>query len=120
MYVPIANPSPRTGGVTQTFGTTLYGPLGALAYTIGISLSALGSLNSNVFSVGRLACAAAMREYIPVVFAGDNSAGMSVEEEGRWLIARIKDRGLPQWIAGIVTGFARVTGTKRLEAGVPM
>lgn len=55
-----------------------------------------------------------------MVFAGDNSAGMSVEEEGRWLRAGMRDRGLPQWIVGIVAGFARVTGTKRLEAGVPM
>ncbi|KAH0555984.1 hypothetical protein GP486_006072 [Trichoglossum hirsutum] len=103
-----------------TFGTTLYGPVGAFAYTIGISLSALGSLNSNVFAIGRLACAAARRGYIPAVFEGDNSAGMSVAEEDRWLKDRMRDRGWPQWIVEIVTGFARVTATKRLDAGVPI
>ncbi|KAI9769479.1 MAG: Y+L amino acid transporter [Geoglossum simile] len=121
LYTVLPFPTVRdTDTPVVTFGTALYGPLGALTYTVGISLSALGSLNSNIFAIGRLACAAARRAYIPAVFAGDNSLGMSVAEEGRWLRARMKDQGLPEWIVGITTGLARVTGTKRLKEGVPI
>jgi hypothetical protein len=104
----------------QTFGKKLYGPMGMFAYTIGISFSALGSLNSNVFTVGRLTRAAAKREYIPKVFAGDNSGGMTVEEEGLLIRAKMRDTRLPRRIVLFTLWFAKVTGEKRLEADVPM
>jgi hypothetical protein len=111
---PLTSPHP-----TQTFGNTLYGPAGFLIYTITISLSALGSLNSNVFAVSRLAVAASRQDYIPRVFAGDNSAGMSIEEEERWLRVTMRKRW-PGWIVWCVAGFAKSTGRLRLEKGVPV
>lgn len=105
--------------VTQTFGSTLYGPIGFLIYTIAISLSAVGSINSNIFAIGRLATAASRRDYIPRFLAGDNSLGMSVKEEERWLQV-IMQEWWPGWIVWCVTRFARVTWQLRVEKGVPM
>jgi amino acid transporter len=105
-------------GVTQTFANTLYGPTGFLIYTIGISLSALGSINSNVFAVGRLAASASRRDYIPRFFA-DNSIGMSVEKEEEWLRVTMRERW-PAWVVCCVTRFARATGRLRLKKGVPV
>jgi amino acid transporter len=119
-YTPIYKHSLTSlPGVTQTFANTLYGPTGFLIYTVGISLSALGSINSNVFAVGRLAVTASRRDYIPGLFSGDNSIGMSVEEEEGWLRVMMRERW-PAWVVWCVTGFARATGRLRLEKGVPV
>jgi len=105
--------------VTQTFGSTLYGPIGFVIYTLAISLSAVGSINSNVFAIGRLAAAASRRDYIPRFLAGDSNLGMSVDEEERWLQVTMQ-KWWPGWIVLCVTRFARVTWKLRVEKGVPM
>jgi amino acid transporter len=55
--------------VAVVFGRTLLGAVGALCYSFVVSTSALGSLNSNVFSTGRLGAVAAQRRYLPAIFA---------------------------------------------------
>ena len=101
------------------FGDTLYGSAGSIIYTIAICISALGSLNANVFAVGRLAVAASQRDYVPGIFAGDNSTGISIEQEGKLLRAKMQKRW-PKWSMRAVIGLARVTGRLRLEQGVPV
>ncbi|KAN0072291.1 large neutral amino acids transporter small subunit 1 [Elaphomyces granulatus] len=100
------------------FSNTLYGPAGSLIYTIAISLSALGSLNANVFAVGRLAVAASQRDYIPSFFSGSNSRGMSLVEEEQEL--REMTQRWPSWVVWCITRFAKATGRLRLEQGVPV
>jgi amino acid transporter len=107
-----------SAGVTQAFSNTLYGPAGSLIYTIAISLSALGSLNANVFAVGRLAVAASQRDYIPSFFSGSNSRGMSLVEEEQEL--REMTQRWPSWVVWCITRFAKATGRLRLEQGVPV
>jgi L-type amino acid transporter 6 len=55
--------------VAVVFGRTLLGAVGAFCYSFVVSMSALGSLNSNVFSTGRLGAVAAQRRYLPALFA---------------------------------------------------
>jgi amino acid transporter len=97
----------------------MYGQIGSLIYTLGICLSALGSLNANVFAIGRLAAAASKRNYIPELFSGDNGNDMSVSEERRSLHNRLQNYR-PKWLVSSFIQFAGATARLRLEEGIPV
>ena len=101
----------------QTFGSRLYGPTGVILYTIAISFSAIGSINSNIFAVGRLVVAASQRGYAPRFFAGSSGAGARVEE-GELEITLWEL--WPRWVVRCFARFAKATRPLRLEQGVPM
>ena len=99
------------------FGTTVFGPIGGLIYTLVISLSALGSLNSNVFLSGRIVVAASRRGYFPSILGG--GAGMTVRENEASHIRR-KMQIWPWWVGNACVWVAEMTGTLRWEKQVPV
>lgn len=101
----------------QRFGNTIYGPIGGIIYTLIVSISALGSLNSNIFLTGRVVVSASRRGYFPRFLGGHLDETMR-ENEARYIKQRI--RFLPVRVASVFMWVAKVTSTLRWEKQVPM
>jgi hypothetical protein len=88
-------------------------------YTVIVSISALGSLNSNVFATSRLAVAAARRDFLPRFLSGGDEVEMSSQEdEARSVMLRM--RAWPHWVGMVCVWVSSVTGRLRREKKVPV
>ncbi|KAI9858091.1 MAG: Y+L amino acid transporter [Trichoglossum hirsutum] len=119
LYIVLPMSSIRTHDtVVVLFGAATLGQPGRLLYTLIVSLSALGSLNANVFATGRLVHAAGRRGYVPEVLGGGEGRPENEEKDIRRVLGGCS--WLPRrFIEGCVW-FARVTAELRWEKGVPV
>ncbi|KAI9769565.1 MAG: Y+L amino acid transporter [Geoglossum umbratile] len=105
--------------VAVLFGSIVFGSPGRVFYTVIVSISALGSLNSNVFATSRLAVAAARRDFLPRFLSGGDEVEMSSQEdEARSVMQRM--RAWPRWVGMVCVWVSSVTGRLRREKKVPV
>ncbi|ORY71245.1 large neutral amino acids transporter small subunit 1 [Pseudomassariella vexata] len=99
--------------VAVDFGRRTIGQWGGLVFSIVVSLSAMGSLNSNVFATAKLLVAASHRNYFPAILA--NLHCSTAHEEAAYL-----DQNLPWLFRVPVAALAQMTQTLRWQRSVPI
>jgi solute carrier family 7 (L-type amino acid transporter), member 6 len=92
----------------------MLGTFGTIAYSLVVSISALGSLNSNIFATGRLCARAGERGYLPGILANRHF------EPGSDELDYYRNSRLPSPIRECLIWFAAKTQRLRLEKQVPM
>ena len=89
---------------------------GGLLFSVIVSVSALGALNSNVFALAKICVAASQRSYLPKILANLHCTDAREEADhlGRGLGA------FPSVIKGAVVAFSEWTQHLRWQRSVPM
>ncbi|KAK3944197.1 large neutral amino acids transporter small subunit 1 [Diplogelasinospora grovesii] len=102
--------------VAVEFARRTLGSWGALAFSVAVSISAMGALNANVFATAKLCVAAAQRTYFPAILA--NLHVPFAGDEALYLDRKL--RFLPAPVRGAVVGFANMTRELRWRRAVPI
>ncbi|MCJ1353905.1 MAG: Y+L amino acid transporter [Icmadophila ericetorum] len=102
--------------VAVDFGQQVFGLAGKLGYSLIVSASCLGSLNSNVFATGRLCAAASKREYLPAVLSNLHCSTRDQEPQYN----KTALRRFPSRLSKMIAWFAAITGPLRWEKNVPI
>ena len=92
------------------------GPIGGSVYSFIIAMSALGSLNASVFSVGRHYVAASIRGYVPAILS--NGHVDAAEKEVHYHTQLLGP--LPAMIKRPFLSFASGTADLRFQKEVPV
>lgn len=97
-------------------GIRVGGPAAGIIYSLVVSMSAIGSINSALFAGARQYIASAERGYIPAIF--DNLHYGIRTDELIYYDNTLK--GLPYFIRAPIKSFARRTEKLRIEERVPV
>lgn len=89
---------------------------GAFLYSIAVSMSAMGALNSNVFATAKLAVKASEVGYFPEIW-GNKHVGIARDEDSYLDDALSR---LPPFISSPLKRCAAWTRKLRWQAGVPV
>lgn len=102
--------------VAVDFGSQVLGPIGGLIYSLVVSASCLGALNSNVFTTGRLCVAASKQRYMPRILGNDHCSSKKEDSVStRKMIHR-----LPKFVVRYILYFAEATERLRWDKDVPV
>lgn len=96
----------------QEFARQTLGAAFGIIFSVVVSLSALGSLNANIFATSKLCVQASLRTYFPRALANQHCA--SARDEADYL-----DETLPFCRGGVVL-LAKLTQDLRWNQAVPM
>lgn len=97
-------------------GRSTLGTIGATALSLVVSMSAMGSLNANVFATARLCVAASQRKYFPAILANLHlERGTNESSYYEKLF-----KGQPRLVRDPLRKLATMTEHLRLEQEVPM
>lgn len=96
----------------QEFARQTIGSVFGIVFSVVVSISALGSLNANVFATSKLCVAASHRAYFPRALANQHCS--SAQDEADYL-----NDMLPFWRGGGVW-LAKLTEDLRWNQCVPM
>ncbi len=92
------------------------GPWGGLVFSVVVSISAMGALNSNVFALAKICVAASHRNYFPLILA--NLHCRSVKDEADYLDKIFV--AVPAVIRRGLFGFSNWTQSLRWHRSVPV
>jgi hypothetical protein len=92
----------------------MLGTFGSITYSLVVSISALGSMNSNIFATGRLCARAGERMYLPGILANRHF------EPGTDELDYYRESNIPFPFKNFIIWFAAKTQRLRLEKHVPM
>lgn len=85
-------------------------------FSVAVAISALGTLNANLFSNASLSVSASRRGYFPAAFSNMHCSSPAEEQ----MMLEKKTRRVPSFIKAPVLGFARWTASNRWKKSVPM
>ncbi|KAJ3953995.1 hypothetical protein N0V92_009509 [Colletotrichum tropicale] len=102
--------------VAVEFANRVLGSWAGVLFSVIVSISAMGALNSNVFATAKLVVVASQRGYFPAVLA--NLHCSNEKDEAGYVDEQLS--ALPRLLGGPIKGFVSWTQNRRWRRNVPM
>ncbi|KAI8268452.1 hypothetical protein K4K58_005235 [Colletotrichum sp. SAR11_239] len=102
--------------VAVEFANRVLGSWAGVLFSVIVSISAMGALNSNVFATAKLVVVASQRGYFPAVLA--NLHCSNEKDEAGYVDEQLS--ALPRLLGGPIKGFVSWTQNRRWRRNVPI
>ncbi|KAI8174235.1 hypothetical protein KHU50_004484 [Colletotrichum sp. SAR 10_65] len=100
----------------EEFANRVLGSWAGVLFSVIVSISAMGALNSNVFATAKLVVVASQRGYFPAVLA--NLHCSNEKDEAGYVDEQLS--ALPRLLGGPIKGFVSWTQNRRWRRNVPI